>query len=241
MLPPFLPPLGKVSYLPLGRSRRPWTPATRRSPEPSSRFPLPNCRPKRVFFRGAGAVFSFLGFFPARGTAGARGNDLPEVGVKSFKERVCARRHRTDRRGIPPAYAPRYKGVEPPCPPYSSLTCGPLVVGSPLTAFAWPLLPRSPAPRSPLRPLCSPRRCSRAVPFSSCCARCPGPARWASNHNTDARALWRFCFVCVWGPLCPLRAAATRRRRRGHTHKRSFLGPARLRRAARPACQLCGG
>ena len=26
---------------------------------------------------------------PARGTAGARGNDLPEVGVKSFKERVC--------------------------------------------------------------------------------------------------------------------------------------------------------
>ena len=89
MLPPFLPPLGKVSYLPLGRSRRPWTPATRRSPEPSSRFPLPNCRPKRVFFRGAGAVFSFLGFFPARGTAGARGNDLPEVGVKSFKERVC--------------------------------------------------------------------------------------------------------------------------------------------------------
>jgi hypothetical protein len=30
-----------------------------------------------------------LGFFPARGTAGARGNDLPEVGVKSFKERVC--------------------------------------------------------------------------------------------------------------------------------------------------------
>ena len=29
------------------------------------------------------------GAVPARGTAGARGNDLPEVGVKSFKERVC--------------------------------------------------------------------------------------------------------------------------------------------------------
>ena len=28
------------------------------------------------------------GAVPARGTAGARGNDLPEVGVKSFKD-VC--------------------------------------------------------------------------------------------------------------------------------------------------------
>ena len=122
MLPPFLPPLGKVSYLPLWRSHRPWTPATRRSPEPSSRFPLPNCRPKRVFFRGAGAVFSFLGFFPARGTAGARGNDLPEVGVKSFKERVCvcasvwglrcacARHRQPFAGGVPLAF-----GSGPPC------------------------------------------------------------------------------------------------------------------------------
>ena len=33
--------------------------------------------------------FLFLGFFQLGALLVPRGNDLPEVGVKSFKERVC--------------------------------------------------------------------------------------------------------------------------------------------------------
>ena len=68
----------------------------------------------------------------------------------------------------------------------------------------------------------------------------PSPLGQQSQHGC-ACTVEILLRVCVGSPL-PLesrRHAAAGAP--GHTHKRSFLGPARLRRAARPACQLCGG
>ena len=85
-------PLGKAPYLPLRRAS-PRTPETRWSPdlfEGTSGSPCNLIVGPREFFRGR--CFRFCLSSPGllvRGTAGARGVDLPVAGKKSLKEPVC--------------------------------------------------------------------------------------------------------------------------------------------------------